>query len=89
MHPDPSESLFHFDSSKLSSTQNLQLTKNPDAQEIKSVVFALKAESSPGLDGFSGGLFTATWHITGNFIIKAVQHFFSSGKLFKVSNVYF
>lgn len=68
---------------------NLQLTKIPEAEEIRSAIFSLKANSLPGPDGFSGNFFTATWHITGSSIFKAVQHFFSIGNLFKASNVYF
>lgn len=72
LHPNPGESLFDLDSSKVSLAMNLQLTKIPHAEEIRSAVLSLNADSSPGPDGFSGSFFTATWLITGGSIIKAV-----------------
>lgn len=39
-------------------------------------------------DGFLGSFFIATWPITGASVVKAVQHFFTFGKLYKASNTY-
>lgn len=86
---DPSDGLFGIASSKISTTQNLYQSAILDAVEIKTAVFALQKDSSPGPDGFSGPFFTATWHITGTSVIKAVQHFFCSSKLYKATNAYF
>ncbi|KAI0524990.1 hypothetical protein KFK09_004380 [Dendrobium nobile] len=54
-------------------------------EEIKSVVFAGKATSAPGPDGFSFGFYQKTWHIIGFHLCRAVKHFFTSGVMPKVS----
>lgn len=87
--PAPADSLFDINSIKVSTDKNFNLSIIPDVQQIKTAVFAQKKDSSPGPDGFSGAFFTATWSITGYSVVTAVCHFFSSGKLYKVSNTYF
>ncbi|XXG76639.1 hypothetical protein AAC387_Pa08g0946 [Persea americana] len=87
--PAPADSLFDINSIKVSTDKNFNLSIIPDVQQIKTAIFAQKKDSSPGPDGFSGAFFTATWSITGYSVVKAVCHFFSSGKLYKVSNRYF
>ena len=52
-------------------------------------VFVLKKDSSPSPEGYSSYFFTATWHITSSLVVKVVQYFFLSGKLYRASNAYF
>ncbi|KAJ8624161.1 hypothetical protein MRB53_032691 [Persea americana] len=40
---------------------NILLTRTPDAEEIRSAVFALNKDSSPGPDGFSDGCRSRRW----------------------------
>lgn len=86
---DPEASLFQIDSNKVFTKQNAQLSKFPDADEIKNAVFALRKDNATGPDGFSGSFFTATWHITGAKVVKTVQHLFSTSKHYKASSAYF
>ncbi|XP_020678499.1 uncharacterized protein LOC110096766 [Dendrobium catenatum] len=46
--------------------------------EIKNVIFAGKASSAPGPDGFSFAFYQKIWHIIGYHLCLAVKHFFSS-----------
>ena len=88
-HSDPSDFLFGLCNNQVSANMNILLTKILDAEEIRSAVFALKKDSSPGPDGFSRHFFTASWHIIGSFVVREMQQFFLSGKLHKASNAYF
>ncbi|XXG56376.1 hypothetical protein AAC387_Pa03g3798 [Persea americana] len=56
-HMDPSDFLFGLGNNNVSADMNFQLTTLPDANNIRSAVFALKKDSSLGLDGFSGYFF--------------------------------
>lgn len=68
---------------------NYQLSKIPDAEEVRVTVFSLKKDSSLGPDGFSSHFFIASWQILGPSVAKAMQQFFISGKLYRASNAYF
>ncbi|XP_020688855.2 uncharacterized protein LOC110104200 [Dendrobium catenatum] len=61
------------------------LTQPVSDEEIKNVVFAGKATSAPGPDGFSFGFYQKTWHIIGFHLCRAVRHFFTTGVMPKVS----
>lgn len=88
-YPDPSNLLFRIDSSKVTADQNTLISIIPNANEIRTAVFALEKDNSLGPDGHSGYFFTTTWQSTSPSVVKAVQHFFLSGKLYRASNTYF
>ncbi|XP_026383534.1 uncharacterized protein LOC113279031 [Papaver somniferum] len=45
----------------------------PDVEEIKSTIFSMDPDSSPGLDGFSGCFYRACWNIIQHDVVQAVQ----------------
>ncbi|PWA65154.1 hypothetical protein CTI12_AA306500 [Artemisia annua] len=47
--------------------------------EIDKAVKSLSAHKAPGEDGFSGLFFQKYWHIVGDNVNKAIQHFFEDG----------
>ena len=48
----------------------------PSPDEIKAVVFHMDGDSAPGPDGFSKKIFTSSWSIIGDDLVKVVQSFF-------------
>ncbi|XP_069154435.1 uncharacterized protein [Solanum lycopersicum] len=60
--------------------QNTQLTKLPDMDEIKEVVFAMNPNSTAGPDGMNGYFFQKCWNIIKSDLIE-VQHAFFSGQM--------
>ncbi|CAA0805658.1 DNAse I-like superfamily protein [Striga hermonthica] len=49
--------------------------------EIRTAMFSIDSDSSPGPDGFSSKFFKSSWHIVGPHIIQAVRNFFESGRI--------
>ena len=70
----------------VSQSQAGELTRHITPEEIKGSIFRMKADKSPGPDGFNAGFFQKLWHIVGNDVIYAVTSFFESGKLLKEFN---
>nr|GEV22087.1 hypothetical protein [Tanacetum cinerariifolium] len=56
------------------------------SQEVKSAMFSMGNDKSPGLDGFTAAFFEDTWDIVGVDVIKAVKEFFTNGRLLKELN---
>ncbi|GKA91010.1 hypothetical protein Tco_0812880 [Tanacetum coccineum] len=56
------------------------------SQEVKSAMFYMGNDKSPGPDGFTAGFFKDTWDIIGADVIKAVSEFFTNGRLLKELN---
>nr|XP_033513005.1 uncharacterized protein LOC117277715 [Nicotiana tomentosiformis] len=57
---------------------NTLLTKMPDEEEIKQVVFSMSKDSSPGPDRYNGMFFQTCWNIIKIDITDFVKEFFSS-----------
>nr|GEZ27156.1 RNA-directed DNA polymerase, eukaryota, reverse transcriptase zinc-binding domain protein [Tanacetum cinerariifolium] len=57
-----------------------------DFQEVKSAIFSMGNDKSPGPDGFTATFFKDTWDIIGVDVIKAVKEFFTNGRLLKELN---
>nr|GEW92373.1 hypothetical protein [Tanacetum cinerariifolium] len=55
-------------------------------QEVKSAMFSMGNDKSPGPDGFTAAFFKDAWHIIGVDVIKAVNEFFTNGRLLKELN---
>nr|GEU37737.1 hypothetical protein [Tanacetum cinerariifolium] len=56
------------------------------SQEVKSAMFSMGNDKSPGPDGFTAAFFKDTWDIIGVDVIKAVKEFFINGRLLKELN---
>jgi hypothetical protein len=70
----------------ISESENAHLCLMPTHTEIKEAVFNMQSLKSPGPDGLPPLFYKKYWHIVGNAVIKAVQNFFTSGKLLKEMN---
>ena len=55
-------------------------------EEIKSAMFSMGDDKSPGPDGYSAAFFKNSWDIIGHDVMDAVREFFVSGKLLKELN---
>lgn len=73
----------------ISNHHNKFLCAVPSLQEIHDVIFSLKRNNPSGPDGFFGSFFPAAWHIVRVDVIKPTQQFFSSGRIFRATNIYF
>ena len=71
----------------LNTEQQLTLCSAITNEEIKEVIFSIPNEKSPGPDGYSSGLFKATWGELGPLVCQAIQEFFTTGKLLKECNL--
>nr|GEV03215.1 hypothetical protein [Tanacetum cinerariifolium] len=58
--------------------QNEEVAK---AQEVKSAMFSIGGDKSPGPDGFTAAFFKDTWDIIGADVTHAVCEFFTNGRL--------
>ena len=57
------------------------MSKDFTSQEIREACFSLNPNKAPGPDGFNGYFFRKAWSIIGEDVTRAIQEFFSSGKL--------
>ncbi|XP_065629740.1 uncharacterized protein LOC136067578 [Quercus suber] len=71
---------------RVSYQENLELCKVPSRDEIKKVVFGMKALKAPGPDGFPALFYKHYWDIVGDQLVFAVQSFFLKGWLLKDFN---
>ncbi|PWA80652.1 RNA-directed DNA polymerase, eukaryota, Reverse transcriptase zinc-binding domain protein [Artemisia annua] len=62
------------------------MIRNVSAQEVKDALFSRGDDKSPGPDGFTAAFFKGAWDIVAMDITKAVQEFFTNGKLLKEVN---
>ena len=70
----------------VSDQENLGLCKVPSRDEIKKVVYGMKALKAPGPDGFLALFYKHYWDIVGDQLVFAVQSFFLNGWLQKDFN---
>ncbi|GJR89610.1 uncharacterized protein Tco_0213621 [Tanacetum coccineum] len=54
--------------------------------EVKAAMFSIGDNKSPGLDGYTSKFFKEAWECIGGDVCKAVQEFFTNGKLLKELN---
>jgi len=50
-------------------------------EEIRHALFSIPNVKSPGPDGFSGGFFKSTRHMTRSLICEAIYQFFKTGEM--------
>nr|GEX22727.1 hypothetical protein [Tanacetum cinerariifolium] len=80
-----------FDTNNLFSThldanEALDMVRVVSGQEVKSAMFSMGNDKSPGPDGFTTAFFKDTWDIIGSDVTKAVCEFFTNGLLLKELN---
>ncbi|GJV27544.1 putative RNA-directed DNA polymerase [Tanacetum coccineum] len=78
-----SSSLF---SNKLSLDDAEFMVRLVSHEEIKAALFSMEDDKAPRPDGFSSKFFKASWSVVGPEFFKAIQDFFSKGKLLKEIN---
>ncbi|GKA15175.1 sodium/hydrogen exchanger 6 [Tanacetum coccineum] len=62
------------------------MVRNVTNEEIKSVIFSMRDDKAPGLDGFTAAFFKKAWDVVGGDITCVLHDFFSNGKLLKELN---
>lgn len=70
----------------LSATHSSMLTAHVTYEEIRTAVFSMHSDKSPGPDGFSPGFFKNAWSIIKDDFCMAITEFFESGKLLSEVN---
>ncbi|GJX35824.1 sodium/hydrogen exchanger 6 [Tanacetum coccineum] len=62
------------------------MVRDVSNDEVKSVIFSMRDDRAPGLDGFTAAFFKKAWDVVGGDITCVVRDFFSNGKLLKELN---
>ncbi|KAK9667762.1 hypothetical protein RND81_13G009700 [Saponaria officinalis] len=62
------------------------LTGEVQVEEVKSALFSIDVNSSPGFDGFSSGFFISSWHLIGIDLCSAIKEFFRTVRMPKQLN---
>nr|GEV16455.1 hypothetical protein [Tanacetum cinerariifolium] len=70
----------------LNESEALNMVRDISSQEVKSAMFSMGNDNSPGPDGFMAAFFKDTYDIIGVDVIKAVKEFFTNGILLKELN---
>lgn len=73
----------------LSDANKAMLSATITREEIKSAIFAMHSDKSPGPDGFSPGFFKNCWDIIGEDFYNAIEEFFRTGKILREINATF
>ena len=60
---------------------NDMLMVSPSAEEIKTTVFDINLNKTPGPNGFGVGFFQNYWPLVGDEFVHCIKDFFSHGKL--------
>ncbi|GKE76256.1 RNA-directed DNA polymerase, eukaryota, reverse transcriptase zinc-binding domain protein, partial [Tanacetum coccineum] len=61
---------------RLSSSEALEMVRTVSSQEVKTAIFSMGNDKSPGPDGFTAAFFKDTWDIIGPDVTRAVCEFF-------------
>ncbi|GJV05010.1 hypothetical protein Tco_1338579 [Tanacetum coccineum] len=64
----------------------LEMTRMVTREEVKSALFSMGNEKSPGPDGFSAAFFKEAWDIVADDFVAAVCEFFTNGKILRELN---
>ena len=65
----------------ISEEENHRLCAMATMEEIRLVVSSLHPNRAPGIDGFNGAFYCATWSTIAHDLLEAVNNFLRSGKL--------
>ncbi|GJY87437.1 putative RNA-directed DNA polymerase, partial [Tanacetum coccineum] len=78
-----SHNLFH---NKLSNEHAARMVRQVSSSEVKSAIFSMGNDKSPGPDGYTSAFFKEAWDVVGDDVVSAVQEFFVNGILLKELN---
>ena len=70
----------------ISNLDNNELIKLPNLDEVKTTLFSIDSNKTPGPDGFGAGFFKHYWHLIKKDLFNCVLEFFVSGKILKEIN---
>uniref|UniRef100_A0A803NLH2 Reverse transcriptase n=1 Tax=Cannabis sativa TaxID=3483 RepID=A0A803NLH2_CANSA len=65
----------------ITALQNIELLRPVSEEEVKSALFQMHPDKSPGPDGLTLGFFQKCWNVVKNDIVRLVQDFFLTGSL--------
>ncbi|XP_074277989.1 uncharacterized protein LOC141601593 [Silene latifolia] len=82
----PLDTAFISSGAVVNSSDSHSLVREISPAEIRDALFSMDFNSSPGIDGFSAGFFKSAWNIIAKDFCKAVNQFFSSGRMSKQVN---
>lgn len=63
--------------SRVNEDQNVAMLAPVDPKEVKSALFSMHPDKSPGPDGMSPDFYQKYWQIVGEDIVELIQHFFN------------
>ena len=70
----------------ITDSDNLELVKLPNMDEVKQALFAIDSNKTPGPDGFGAGFFKHYWAVVKDDFFQCILEFFTHGKLLKQIN---
>ena len=70
----------------ISDLDNNELIKLPNLEEVKTALFSIDSNKTPGSDGFGAGFFKNYWKIVKNDLFNCILEFFLNGKILKEIN---
>lgn len=77
----------HLTRGNLISPEDIEILLRPvTPMDIRTAVFNIGDEKSPGPDGFSASFFKANWEVVGQLVTEAILEFFRTGKILKQWN---
>nr|GEV19289.1 hypothetical protein [Tanacetum cinerariifolium] len=71
---------------RLDQSVALDMTRQVTLQEVKSALFSMGNDKSPGPDGYTAAFFKESWDIMADDFVAAVREFFANGKLLRELN---
>ena len=70
----------------ITDSDNDELIKPPNIEDIRAALFSIDSFKTPGLDGFGAGFFKNYWHIIKKDLFNGVSEFFTNCKMLKEIN---
>nr|GEU38638.1 hypothetical protein [Tanacetum cinerariifolium] len=71
---------------RLDESLALDMTRQVTLQEVKSALFSMGNDKSPGPGGYTAAFFKESWDIVADDFVAAVREFFANGKLLRELN---
>lgn len=66
--------------------QSIMLTAEVTEQEVVASLKSIKDDTAPVVDGYGTEFYKDTWSIIRVDVMRAIRHFFSNGRMYKVAN---